>query len=119
MKKRKKNYIDPEKLASMADKEEDITEFLPEKLGRKPIDVYKEKKAAFQLNNEIVRRSIDFNRRMYAALDEISKSLNISTSAVIKMALQEYLMRYSIYLKETETGKSHNDKQQHKATSGK
>ncbi len=91
----------------MVDKQEDIAEFLPKKLGKKPIDVYNEKKAAFQLNNEIVRRSIDFNRKMYAALDEISKNLNISTSAVIKMALQDYLMRYSVYLKKT--GKSHHD----------
>ncbi len=92
----------------MADHDDDVTEYLPEKLTKKPTEIYKAKKAAFQLNNEIVRRSIDFNSRMYAALDEISKSLNISTSAVIKMALQEYLMRYSIYVKET--GKNHSTK---------
>lgn len=98
MKKKSRKYIDPDKLASLADAGEDITKFLPEKLAKKPISIYRDKKAAFQLNEDIVRRSIDFNRKMYASLDEISKSLNISTSAVIKMALQEYLMKYSMYV---------------------
>ena len=76
-----------EEIAEMADKGEDVTPYLS-----KPKRSYAKN---LRLKN-IKRTTIDFGVEMLTELDQISSKLNISRQAVVKMALQEFLIRYHI-----------------------
>lgn len=41
-----------------------------------------------------VRRNIDYGEELYSLLDEISEELNISTQAIAKMAIQDWVDRH-------------------------
>ena len=77
--------ISAEKIAEMADKGMDVTPYLSN-----PQKGYADKLAA----KKIRRTTIDFGAEMINDLDKMSSKLNISRQAVIKMALQEFLIRY-------------------------
>ena len=76
-----------EELAEMADKGEDISPYIskPKKNYFKELT---KKKAQF------FRTNIDFNIEMLSDLDIVASKLSISRQAVIKMVLQDFLIRY-------------------------
>ncbi len=76
-----------EEIAEMADRGEDVTPYLS-----KPQHGYAENLR----KKNIKRTTIDFGLEMLNDLDLISSKLNISRQAVVKMALQEFLIRYHI-----------------------
>ena len=43
-----------------------------------------------------VRRNIDYGDELYQVLDDLSRELNISTQAIAKMAIQDWIDRHYI-----------------------
>ncbi len=76
-----------EEIAEMADRGTDVTSYLSN-----PQKGYADKLS----KKKIKRTTIDFGIEMINDLDVISSKLNISRQAVVKMALQEFLIRYYI-----------------------
>jgi len=93
MKRKGKNkQIGPEELAQMADSGEDVTPYLGRPEKGHFAKMLKEK--------NIKRTTIDFGIDMLKDLDLIASRLNISRQAVVKMALQDYLIKYKLASKE-------------------
>ena len=76
-----------EEIAEMADRGQDVTPYLSA-----PQKGYAEKLR----EKHIQRTTIDFGLDMLKDLDSIASKLNISRQAVVKMALQDYLIRYHL-----------------------
>ena len=86
-KKAKKNpKLTAEELADKADSGKDITSHLSAPRPGHFAKIMHEK--------SLKRTTIDFTEAMLNEFDVIAEALNISRQAVIKMALQDYLIRY-------------------------
>lgn len=85
-----------EQIAEMADQGKDVSQYFT-KSGLSPKDIISAKA------QKPLRRSIDFGPEMYEEFEAISRKLNISVSAVIKMALQDYLIKYRNVYADTQT----------------
>jgi hypothetical protein len=81
--RKSKKPVDPEVIAEMADKGEDVTKFFAGQGQMRPGvgAVEKRDKAAIRVN-------VDFAPDMLAELDEQAMKLNISRQAVIKMLVR-------------------------------
>ncbi len=86
-KKAKNNsMLTADELADKADRGEDITSHLSAPRSGHFAKTMNEK--------SLKRTTIDFTEAMLGEFDLIAEALNISRQAVIKMALQDYLIRY-------------------------
>lgn len=83
----KKKKLTAEEIAKKADRGEDVTSYM---------GAPKKSYATKQREKRIQRTNIDFGLDMLNQLDLIALKLNISRQSVVKMALQEYLTRYSL-----------------------
>jgi hypothetical protein len=85
-----KNKKTPEQLEEMVMKGEDITSHLPKKLDK---DFHK-KLIDKKFPKNVTRTTVDFGSEIVLELEEIAAKNNISKAAVIKMAVQDYLMKF-------------------------
>ena len=81
------NKLTSEKIAEMADKGEDITQFLSTP----------EKGYAEKLHNKKISKTIvDFSYDMAEDIDALASQLNVNRQAIIIMVMKEFLIRNKI-----------------------